>query len=79
MSKIKPAPAAPSDETLEGDVLQAVIGMSLDEATSYTQRAGFELRLVEIDGEPLITTKDYRTDRVNVVIENNFVTSAEIG
>ena len=53
--------------------------MSLDEATSYTQRAGFELRLVEIDGEPLITTKDYRTDRVNVVIENNFVTSAEIG
>ncbi len=77
--KITPAPENPADGSPELDVLQAVQGMPLDEATSYAQGVGFELRVVEIDGESLMVTEDYRTDRVNVVIENDIVTSAEIG
>jgi hypothetical protein len=35
--------------------------------------AGFELRVVEVDGEPLAVTADYRPNRINVTVTDDLV------
>jgi hypothetical protein len=37
------------------------------------------IRTVELDGESMIVTEDYRTDRVNVVIVDELITDATVG
>ena len=58
----EPSPAVPSDE------LGALIGAPLTDFTAKAEGAGWTVRVVEIDGEALAVTDDFRTDRVNVAV-----------
>lgn len=40
-----------------------IIGKTVDEAKSIT---GMTIRSVMINGNPVVVTRDYRTDRINV-------------
>ncbi len=65
------------DETREK--AQDFVGMTLEEAEEAAKDAGLTLRVAEEDGCPKLLTKDLRTDRVNVVVENGKVTSVSVG
>jgi hypothetical protein len=55
------------------------VGLSESEAVELIELSGFSARVVARDGELFSTTKDYRTDRVNISIEKDVVVSADIG
>lgn len=50
-----------------------MLSRPLAEANTMCETSGYRLRVVRIDGQPLITTCDYVPDRINVVIENDIV------
>jgi hypothetical protein len=56
-----------------------VEGLREEAATAALNDAGFEVRVVERDGEQFQMTMDYRDNRVNLAITNGVVTSATIG
>jgi hypothetical protein len=56
-----------------------VIGKTVDEAKALCESANMRLRITRTDGVAHIVTMDYRTDRVNVHVENGKVTKATIG
>jgi len=58
---------------------EAVIGMTVDEATAWATEHNYTVRVVEIDGQGQPATMDYRSDRINLVVNNGVVTSAKMG
>ena len=58
---------------------EAVIGMTVDEATAWANERGMTVRVVKLDGESLPGTKDYRPERINVEVENGVITAATLG
>lgn len=70
----RPVSTAPA-----GEVAVSVVGMTVQEAYDTITAAGLVARTVEIDGDPQIVTKDYRTDRVNVTVSQGVVTGAVVG
>jgi hypothetical protein len=60
-----------SDETVEtpkGQELGMYEALSLEAAQMLAVKNGTTLRAVSIDGEPQMTTKDYRVGRINATI-----------
>lgn len=47
-----------------------LIGLKEKKAKKMANKAGYHLRVIERDGLPCIITRDYRTDRLNVVVAN---------
>lgn len=41
--------------------------------------SGIDYRVTRRDGQPFIVTCDFKTNRINLVIENNLVTGAGVG
>jgi hypothetical protein len=58
---------------------KAYIGMSFDAANKQIAENGYRCRLVYKDGEYFICTQEYRTDRINVYVENGIVTKTTLG
>ncbi len=58
---------------------EAVIGMTVDQATTWATDHNYTVRVVEVDGQGQPVTMDYRSDRINLVINNGVVTSAKMG
>ena len=58
----EPSTAVPADE------LGSLIGAPLVDFTAKAEAAGWTVRVVEIDGESLAVTDDFRTDRINVAV-----------
>ena len=52
-----------------------IIGMTTAEAEAYAASRGVMFRVVEADGEPQPTTRDYREGRINATTENDIVIS----
>lgn len=79
---VEPFPGDPS--TGGGEPGQAatppdVVGLPEGEATGLLEEAGFAVRVAERDGEPFMLTRDYRGDRVNLVVSGGVVTSVWVG
>lgn len=55
------------------------VGKSLEEATQYAKDGGFEVRVVEKDGEAFILTMDFKTERLNFRVKNGYVTDVHGG
>ena len=60
-------------------IANQMIGMTIDEATSLAEGSQLIVRIVEQDGESFMVTMDFRTNRVNLVIENGVVTRVSVG
>ena len=56
-----------------------VVGLTEAAATVMVEQLGFTLRVVARDGETFMVTRDYRSDRVNVMVVAGVVTDAYIG
>lgn len=56
-----------------------LVGMSVEDAEAAAADAGYEFRVVSVDGKPGAATSDYREDRINVDIEDDVVVTVNIG
>lgn len=61
------------------DFAKLLVGLPADFAAGCVTDVGALWRVVEQDGEPLMGTKDYRIDRINVVIGGGVVLEAHNG
>lgn len=52
------------------------VGKTLDEATKYAEEGGFEVRIVEIDGQSKMITMDVNSNRINFRLNGGFITAA---
>jgi hypothetical protein len=67
-----------TDLPVEGGI-SALVGMTEADAVSLIDGVGWTSRISARDGESFVLTMDYRTDRVNLEIEDGIVTVATIG
>jgi len=67
------------DNESDEDVIDAFIGLDLDEAEAKAEAQGRAFRVAELDGEPMMLTADVVTTRVNVTVENGIVQSGYLG
>lgn len=82
-----PANQAGSSSDVEGTTGTAditsfaatLVGMPVEEAEAAAADAGYEFRVVSIDGKPGAATSDYREDRINADIEDDEVVTVTIG
>ena len=79
-------PGVPPSDGDDGEVspeepgrVPDVIGMTEAQAVATITDAGFAARVVERDNRPLQVTMDFRTDRVNLVVNRGIVTRSMIG
>ena len=68
-------------DALAEEIARAVVGKTEAEAISLITGKGVGLiyRVVKRDGESFVITMDYRTDRINLEIEKDIVTAANVG
>jgi len=52
------------------------VGKTLDEATKYAEEGGFEVRIVEIDGNAKMLTMDAKSNRINFRVQGGYITAA---
>lgn len=69
-------PAEPPDAGPDTD---QYLGLTEQQAKDLAKDNGFTVRVAGRDGECYALTMDYRTDRVNVYLEDGTVTAATIG
>jgi hypothetical protein len=78
ISLLQGEPIAPVVEPAPGKPIENIIGMTVAEAEVYASETDTLFRVVEIDGEPQPTTKDYRPGRINASVENDVVVNFTI-
>lgn len=52
------------------------LGKTLEEATRFAEEGGFEVRVVEIDGNAKMLTMDTKSSRINFRISGGYITAA---
>lgn len=57
--------------TILKDLSDILIGKTVEEAKTL---CSYNIRPIKIDGKPMIGTRDYRTDRIQVIVENTLIT-----
>ena len=58
---------------------EAVVGLTVDEATAWATAHQYTVRVVSVDGTQQPVTMDMRPDRINLVAANGKVESATMG
>jgi hypothetical protein len=72
-------PVEPDDPSAAEEAAHEVVGMSEADAIAHVEAAGLVARTVARDGEAFMVTDDYRTDRVNLTVEQDRVVRADVG
>ena len=54
-------------------------GKSLEEATEYAKSGGFDVRIVEVDGNSKMLDMSFSSSRVNFRVRNGIVTAVYTG
>ena len=52
------------------------VGKTIDEATKYAEEGGFEVRIVEVDGQSKMLTMDAKSNRINFRVNGGLITAA---
>lgn len=60
-------------------VAEKIVGKTYEEASKVVKENNYIIRKTFEDGEAFMVTMDYRTDRINVAIDNGIVTSTSFG
>lgn len=63
----------------EKELLETLIGKTLNEARELASFNGYEIRTIREDNERFFVTMDLRFDRINLEIDNKKVTKASVG
>ncbi len=57
---------------------QSVVGLTFEEALVVATNNGYVIRVSSRDGDICVGIRDYRTDRLNVSLTENVVTSVTV-
>lgn len=60
-------------------VNEALNGLTREQAETAAEAAGYTVRVVREDDESFVMTMDYRTDRINIELDDGRVTRAYVG
>lgn len=72
--------ASPSDDGAKEDFApQSLVGMTLEKAQKACDERDLPHRVVEIDGEPQIVTRDFRPERINFAVKEGKVIAVTMG
>jgi hypothetical protein len=52
------------------------VGKTLEEATQFAEAGGFEVRIVEVDGQAKMLTMDAKSNRINFRVNGGLITAA---
>lgn len=52
------------------------VGKTLEEATQFAEAGGFEVRIVEVDGQSKMLTMDAKSNRINFRVNGGLITAA---
>jgi hypothetical protein len=52
------------------------VGKTLEEATQFAKAGGFEVRIVEVDGQSKMLTMDAKSNRINFRVNGGLITAA---
>ena len=52
------------------------VGKTLEEATKFAEDGGFEVRVVEIDGQAKMLNMDARSNRINFRVNGGYISAA---
>jgi len=63
----------------EADFVRQLVGQPLEYVRVVCSQAGFKTRLVVVDGDPKICTRDHRIERINLHVAQGLVTQAYTG
>jgi hypothetical protein len=64
------APVPPPPPRADAFDARELVGLRVRKARRVSAAHGCELRVVRRNGEPLVVTQDFRTDRVNVAVRH---------
>jgi hypothetical protein len=64
------APVPPPPPRADAFDARELVGLRVRKARRVSASHGCELRVVRRNGEPLVVTQDFRTDRVNVAVRH---------
>jgi len=76
------SPSGSSPSQVGGEIgkeAKSYVGLSLAEAKSLAKKQKRLFRIIEIDGESMMVTKDYRPNRVNAKVARGVVKSISFG
>lgn len=76
---LPPPIASPAEDPEQDTINEALAGLTQEQAEAAATAAGYTTRVVSVDGEPRMMTMDYRTDRINLEIDDDQVTRAYVG
>lgn len=62
-----------------GTFAVGLIGLPVKQATSQIAQAGYEARVISVDGDMRPVTMDFRPDRINLTVVDGVVTMASVG
>ena len=79
LPSLPPPITSPADDPDQTAIDAALVGLTAEDAAAAAAKAGYEVRVVSVDGEPRAMTMDFRTNRINLEIENDVVTRAYVG
>jgi hypothetical protein len=61
------------------DLAASLYGLTSDQARTKVEAENVVCRIGSVEGQPLIVTRDYRTDRISIDILNDRVVGAKVG
>ncbi|MCY7298956.1 MAG: hypothetical protein LH616_07085 [Ilumatobacteraceae bacterium] len=75
VDSVEPADTVVVDDSqaVAEEVGKSIVGLPVDEAVTVAEAAGFSVRVTTLDGAPQDMEADFRTDRLNVSVENGVV------
>lgn len=61
------------------DVCKQVLNLSESDAVNYIIAAGFKVRVVERDGQRSVHTREFRPNRINLLVKEGIVFETTLG
>lgn len=75
-----PPPVESLDAEPDQELISAaLVGLTKEQAEAAAAKAGYTVRVTQEDGQMFPMTMDYRTNRINIEVEDGVVTAASVG
>lgn len=64
---------------IDPQYIDDLIGKDLKTVQEQLEKDSIRYRIARVDGQPQVLTRDYRTDRLNLTVEQGIVTEIRSG
>jgi hypothetical protein len=61
------------------EIIEEIVGLNLIDGSKIARDNGFKFRIAKTDGKPMLLTRDYNINRINVEVKDNEIIEAYTG